>query len=70
MARLLRHKPAETNVLAGLHSFQAIELNMYRFVVKPDLLRVVIVITQRISHIKQQGVFATAAGMLSIRTRW
>src|SRR5437868_6606212 len=67
--RALRHKPAETDVLAGLDSFQSIELHIYRFVVKPDLLRIVIVITERVSDIKQQRVFSTAARMLSIRTR-
>src|SRR5437868_9394929 len=67
--RALRHKPAQTDILAGLDSFQSIELHMYRFVVKPDLLRIVIVITERVSDIKQQRVFSTAARMLSIRTR-
>src|SRR5205085_4677912 len=56
--RALRHKPAQTDILAGLDSFQSIELHMYRFVVKPELLRIVIVITERVSDIKQQRVFS------------
>src|SRR2546422_1025505 len=49
--RAFRYEPAETNVLAGFDSFQSVELNMYRFVVEPDLLGVVIVVAKRVYYV-------------------